>query len=65
LRLFWLKRKSAEKSEKSHESSQIFSQLQIKACMDAADCQPDFCLDFLDQPNNGKRKPKKKLLREL
>lgn len=29
---------------------------QIKACMDAADCQPDFCLDIFDQNGNGKRK---------
>ncbi|CRL00895.1 CLUMA_CG014146, isoform A [Clunio marinus] len=37
------------------ERSTLWIHSQIKACMDAADCQPDFCLDIYDQTGNGKR----------
>jgi hypothetical protein len=36
------------------ERSTLWIHSQIKACMDAADCQPDFCLDLFDPNGNGK-----------
>lgn len=29
---------------------------QIKACMEAADCQPDFCLDLFEPSGHGRRR---------
>ena len=31
------------------ERSTLWIHSQIKACMDAQDCQPDYCLDLFDQ----------------
>lgn len=30
--------------------------LQIKACMEAVDCQPDFCLDLFEQSGHGRKR---------
>lgn len=38
------------------ERSTLWIHSQIKACMDAADCQPDYCLDMFDQSLNNKSK---------
>lgn len=35
------------------ERSTLWIHSQIKACMDAADCQPDFCLDLFDPSGTG------------
>jgi hypothetical protein len=37
------------------ERSTLWIHSQIKACMDAADCQPDYCLDAFDPSLNNKR----------
>ncbi|CAO1307459.1 unnamed protein product [Diamesa serratosioi] len=37
------------------ERSTLWIHSQIKACMDAADCQPDFCLDF-DPTGHGRKR---------
>lgn len=37
------------------ERSTLWIHSQIKACMDAADCQPDYCLDAFDPNINNKR----------
>lgn len=34
----------------------FFVQLKIKACMEATDCQPDFCLDLFEPSGHGRRK---------
>lgn len=31
-------------------------QFQIKACMEAVDCQPDFCLDLFEQNGHGRKR---------
>lgn len=36
------------------ERSTLWIHSQIKACMDAADCQPDYCLDAFDPNINNK-----------
>ncbi|KAF2899862.1 hypothetical protein ILUMI_06324 [Ignelater luminosus] len=38
------------------ERSTLWIHSQIKACMDAADCQPDFCLDLFEPSGHGRRK---------
>lgn len=38
------------------ERSTLWIHSQIKACMDATDCQPDFCLDLYEPSGNAKRK---------
>lgn len=35
------------------ERSTLWIHSQIKACMDAADCQPDFCLDLFEPSGTG------------
>lgn len=37
------------------ERSTLWIHSQIKACMDAADCQPDYCIDGFDPNMNNKR----------
>uniref|UniRef100_A0A336L5G1 CSON005194 protein n=1 Tax=Culicoides sonorensis TaxID=179676 RepID=A0A336L5G1_CULSO len=37
------------------ERSTLWIHSQIKACMDASDCQPDFCLDLYEPTGNNKR----------
>ncbi|KAG5676081.1 hypothetical protein PVAND_005935 [Polypedilum vanderplanki] len=41
------------------ERSTLWIHSQIKACMDAQDCQPDYCLDLFDQ-NGSKRHGRKR-----
>ncbi|KAK6630845.1 hypothetical protein RUM44_003015 [Polyplax serrata] len=38
------------------ERSTLWIHSQIKACMDAVDCQPEFCLDLFEPSGNGKRR---------
>lgn len=38
------------------ERSTLWIHSQIKACVDAADCKPDFCLDLYEQSGHGRRK---------
>lgn len=38
------------------ERSTLWIHSQIKACMDAVDCQPDFCLDLFEPSGHGRRK---------
>lgn len=38
------------------ERSTLWIHSQIKACMDAQDCQPDFCLDLFEPSGHGKRR---------
>ncbi|XP_066138940.1 uncharacterized protein [Euwallacea fornicatus] len=38
------------------ERSTLWIHSQIKACMEAVDCQPDFCLDLFDPAGHGRRK---------
>ncbi|EEB10491.1 conserved hypothetical protein [Pediculus humanus corporis] len=38
------------------ERSTLWIHSQIKACMDAGDCQPEFCLDLFEPSGNGKRR---------
>ncbi|XP_077297056.1 uncharacterized protein LOC143918855 [Arctopsyche grandis] len=38
------------------ERSTLWIHSQIKACMDVADCQPDFCLDLFESSGHGRRK---------
>lgn len=38
------------------ERSTLWIHSQIKACMDAADCQPDFCLDLFEPSGHGRRR---------
>ncbi|CAH2091059.1 unnamed protein product [Euphydryas editha] len=38
------------------ERSTLWIHSQIKACMDAADCQPDYCLDLFEPSGHGRRK---------
>ncbi|XP_050351587.1 uncharacterized protein LOC126774214 [Nymphalis io] len=38
------------------ERSTLWIHSQIKACMDAADCQPDYCLDLYEPSGHGRRK---------
>ncbi|XP_017783560.1 PREDICTED: uncharacterized protein LOC108567538 [Nicrophorus vespilloides] len=41
------------------ERSTLWIHSQIKACMDAADCQPDFCLDLFEPSGHGKRRKRR------
>ncbi|XP_022830098.1 uncharacterized protein LOC111358933 isoform X1 [Spodoptera litura] len=38
------------------ERSTLWIHSQIKACMDAADCQPDYCLDLFEPSGHGRRR---------
>ncbi|XP_044767153.1 uncharacterized protein LOC123323025 isoform X2 [Coccinella septempunctata] len=38
------------------ERSTLWIHSQIKACMEAVDCQPDFCLDLYEPSGHGRRK---------
>lgn len=38
------------------ERSTLWIHSQIKACMDAVDCQPDFCLDLYEPSGHGRRR---------
>lgn len=38
------------------ERSTLWIHSQIKACMDAQDCQPDYCLDLFDQSGSKSRR---------
>lgn len=38
------------------ERSTLWIHSQIKACMDPADCQPDFCLDLFEPSGHGRRR---------
>ncbi|XP_034250477.1 uncharacterized protein LOC117650935 [Thrips palmi] len=38
------------------ERSTLWIHSQIKACMDAADCQPDYCLDLFEPAGHGRRR---------
>ncbi|KAK4876521.1 hypothetical protein RN001_009027 [Aquatica leii] len=38
------------------ERSTLWIHSQIKACMDSADCQPDFCLDLFEPSGHGRKK---------
>ncbi|XP_050300884.1 uncharacterized protein LOC126739301 [Anthonomus grandis grandis] len=38
------------------EKSTLWIHSQIKACMEAVDCQPDFCLDLYEPSGHGRRK---------
>lgn len=38
------------------ERSTLWIHSQIKACMDSADCQPDFCLDLYEPSGTGERR---------
>ncbi|CAK1586097.1 unnamed protein product [Parnassius mnemosyne] len=38
------------------ERSTLWIHSQIKACMDAADCQPDYCLDLFEPSGQGRRR---------
>ncbi|KAL1451833.1 hypothetical protein WDU94_006171 [Cyamophila willieti] len=38
------------------ERSTLWIHSQIKACMDAADCQPEYCLDLFEPSGHGKRR---------
>ncbi|XP_061378367.1 uncharacterized protein LOC116772726 isoform X2 [Danaus plexippus] len=38
------------------ERSTLWIHSQIKACMDAADCQPDYCLDLYEPSGHGRRR---------
>ncbi|CAG9864351.1 unnamed protein product, partial [Phyllotreta striolata] len=38
------------------ERSTLWIHSQIKACMEAIDCQPDFCLDLYEPSGHGRRK---------
>lgn len=38
------------------ERSTLWIHSQIKACMDAQDCQPDFCLDLFEPSGHGRRR---------
>lgn len=40
------------------ERSTLWIHSQIKACMEAMDCQPDFCLDLFEPSGHGRRKRK-------
>lgn len=35
--------------------------MQIKACVDATDCQPDFCLDLYEPSGHGRRRRRRHL----
>lgn len=37
------------------ERSTLWIHSQIKACMDAADCQPDYCLDLFEPTGTNKK----------
>lgn len=41
------------------ERSTLWIHSQIKACMDAVDCQPDFCLDLFEPSGHGKRRKRR------
>lgn len=38
------------------ERSTLWIHSQIKACMDATDCQPDFCLDLFEPSGHGRKR---------
>ncbi|KAL0871859.1 hypothetical protein ABMA27_004327 [Loxostege sticticalis] len=38
------------------ERSTLWIHSQIKACMDAADCQPDYCLDLYEPSGHGRKR---------
>ncbi|XP_052741832.1 uncharacterized protein LOC112043141 isoform X2 [Bicyclus anynana] len=38
------------------ERSTLWIHSQIKACMDVADCQPDYCLDLFEPSGHGRRR---------
>lgn len=38
------------------ERATLWIHSQIKACMDPADCQPDFCMDMLEPSGHGRKK---------
>ncbi|KAF4526467.1 hypothetical protein B566_EDAN014079 [Ephemera danica] len=38
------------------ERSTLWIHSEIKACMDAADCQPEFCLDLFEPSGHGRRR---------
>ncbi|KAG7295995.1 hypothetical protein JYU34_021089 [Plutella xylostella] len=38
------------------EQSTLWIHSQIKACMDAADCQPDYCLDLFEPSGHGRKR---------
>nr|CAD7257884.1 unnamed protein product [Timema shepardi] len=38
------------------ERSTLWIHSQIKACMDAADCQPEYCLDLFEPSGHGRRR---------
>ncbi|XP_059618623.1 uncharacterized protein LOC132263069 isoform X2 [Phlebotomus argentipes] len=38
------------------ERSTLWIHSQIKACMEAADCQPDFCLDLFEPSGHGRKR---------
>lgn len=38
------------------ERSTLWIHSQIKACMELADCQPDFCLDLYEPSGHGRKK---------
>ncbi|XP_057671872.1 uncharacterized protein LOC130903662 [Diorhabda carinulata] len=40
------------------ERSTLWIHSQIKACMEATDCQPDFCLDLYEPSGHGRKKRK-------
>lgn len=41
------------------ERSTLWIHSQIKACMEALDCQPDFCLDLFEPSGHGKRRKRR------
>ncbi|KAL1517376.1 hypothetical protein ABEB36_001146 [Hypothenemus hampei] len=46
------------------ERSTLWIHSQIKACMEAVDCQPDFCLDLFEPSGHGKRRKRRETLLE-
>lgn len=52
--------KSNAKTQKIREIECILTRtislLQIKACMEPVDCQPDFCLDLFEPSGHGRRR---------
>lgn len=43
------------------ERSTLWIHSQIKACMDAVDCQPDFCLDLYEPSGHGRRRRRREI----
>ncbi|CAG9761504.1 unnamed protein product [Ceutorhynchus assimilis] len=41
------------------ERSTLWIHSQIKACMEAVDCQPDFCLDLFEPSGHGRRRKRR------